>query len=392
MQCPYCKTPNDDEFVFCVNCGRTIRSAPNGAVTAQYNVDELSIPATDEFVKPEIPYEQGGNSPSVLTQFRKPVEIEPPPTQIAHKDWVNYETASKSEAKPAKKRGFLWLGVAALALLVVGGAVFAAILLIRQNLQNEEALPDHLGMFYQNKEKTQVAELRRFELSNALDAKDQLSREDAIPILQEKPDLILYADGNEIPASELKLIALDSLKNDGTMKGVEFQVSPVDGKPAMKRLRFGESLAIGKYAFAKFDGYFDEGKHKFWGFEVRTGDKRDNGSLVRDITVNPKPKPTPTPETQPTKIPANNGTPIIKPAPTIPTGARIAYCNDSNVVVRAAPGLSARKISGLNRGQRVYVIQYSSNTDYWRGVQANWAYIQTESGKTGWVFSPFISY
>jgi hypothetical protein len=34
----------------------------------------------------------------------------------------------------------------------------------------------------------------------------------------------------------------------------------------------------------------------------------------------------------------------------------------------------------------------SDNSDYWNGKEGNWAYIQTESGSRGWVFSPLLNY
>ncbi len=55
----------------------------------------------------------------------------------------------------------------------------------------------------------------------------------------------------------------------GTLKQINYQVVPIEGKPEMKRLRVPDGLANGKYAFALFDGFLDEGKHKFWAFQVK---------------------------------------------------------------------------------------------------------------------------
>lgn len=90
-------------------------------------------------------------------------------------------------------------------------------------------------------------------------------------------------------------------------------------------------------------------------------------------------------ETKPTPPPAPK-----KVAP--PTGATVGYCNSSNVVLRAEPSLNAKKVGGLSNNQRLYIIRYSDTYDNWKGTTANWAYIQTESGKRGWVFTPFVSY
>jgi hypothetical protein len=61
------------------------------------------------------------------------------------------------------------------------------------------------------------------------------------------------------------------------------------------------------------------------------------------------------------------------------------------VVLRSAPGLNAPKLGTLSRGQRLYVISYSSQYDNWKGITANWAYVQPEnSALRGWVFTYFI--
>jgi len=356
MQCPKCRTINDDEYIFCVNCGESI-----GETFAAE-----TVPATQKF---KIPGERVEDFPSVQTQY------------VPHPSF-GMEVGKKP------KRTWIFVTVGVLAVLVLGG--FAAVYFLKPPVQQGEVLPDYLGIFYQNKEKTQLTELKKLDSPNILDAKDKLLKDETLPVAGEQPEMILYADSNDVPIADLKLIPLDSVKGDGTMRQIDFQAAPVEAKPAMKRLKFSTSLAIGKYAFARIDGYFDEGKHKFWAFEIKTAEKKENGDLETETVVAVKPKQIASVPSA--KVPLPNLPPVPKPEITVPAGARIAYCNDSNVVVRSAPSLTARKVNGLRRGQRVYVMRYSSNSDYWRGIQANWAYIQTETGKSGWVFSPFISY
>jgi Bacterial SH3 domain len=97
-----------------------------------------------------------------------------------------------------------------------------------------------------------------------------------------------------------------------------------------------------------------------------------------------------TAEAKPTDKPS--ATPTPKPKISAPVGATVAYCTGNNVVVRASPSLQAGKINSLKRGEKVFVIEESDNYDEWNGNEANWAYIQKETGEKGWVFTPFISY
>ncbi|MDQ3089421.1 MAG: SH3 domain-containing protein, partial [Acidobacteriota bacterium] len=276
----------------------------------------------------------------------------------------------------------------------VGGAIY----FINQPTKPAEILPDHFGMFVQNREKSAVSEISRQDYSDALLAKDDLLKTDALPVAENKPNLILYSDGKDIPLSDLKLVQLDTIKDDGSLKQINFQTSPVEGKPEMKRLRIPDGLANGKYAFALFDGFLDEGKHKFWAFQIQNAEKSDNGDLAKAMTISPKPKPSPTPPPKPP--PQNNPKPpddsIIEtstPKPTVaPSSGGYAYCRTNNVVLRSAPSTSAAKVDGLYRGQKLYVISQSDNYETWRGVRGNWTLVQTENGNRGWVFSPLIRY
>lgn len=382
MQCPTCRTLNDNENTFCVSCGSTI--------VRNRDLATLTLPNTQI---PGTVGGQGNSYPSVPTHFVQHPNVNRSEPGFQQAGSELDPTAPQFNARIENKRGktvvFVALGI--LGVLILGGVAIGAFFFLKPGVQPGERLPEHLGMFSQNKEKDQLTELRKIDSQNILDAKDKLFNDESLPVVGERPELILYADGMEVPIADVKLIQLDSVKNDGTMKYIEFQASPVDGKPAMKRIKFPESLAIGKYAFARFDGYFDEGKHKFWAFEIKNAEKKDNGSLARETVVATKPKQVGNSSVQKTAA-----TLALPPAPRpeviVPSGARVGYCNNSDVRIRSSPDLTAQVIGKLGRRQRVFVIQYSGNTDYWKGQQANWAYIQTESGKSGWVFSPFISY
>lgn len=380
MLCPTCRTINDNENIFCVNCGLTIVENPGVGI---------SSPPNDQ--SPTVAFgEEGNDYPSVQTQFVQHPNLNRPAPNFQQSTPAINTTIPQFNTEIGSKRKKTWLFVmlGILGVLILGG--IGIVLLIKPNVQTGELLPEHLGMFYQNKEKNQITELRKFDSQSILDAKDKLVKDESLPVVDERPEMILYADSNEVPVADVKLIQLESVKNDGTMKYIEFQASPIDGKPAMKRLKFAGSLAIGKYAFTRFDGYFDEGKHKFWAFEIKNSEKKDNGSLAKETVVAVKPKQVGNSQAQ--KPAAVNLPPAPKPEVIVPAGARVGYCNTSDVRIRSSPSLNAKVINKLVPRQRVFVMQYSDNTDYWKGTQANWAYIQTESGKSGWVFSPFISY
>ncbi len=381
MLCPICRTLNDNENTFCVNCGSTI-VASSGLAT-------LTLPNA------QIPIPTGGDGrfyPSTPTHFVQHPNVNSSDPGFQQRRPVIDPTIPQSANQVENKRSKTWLFVTLgiLGIFILAGVGIGAFFFLKPSVQTGERLPEHLGMFSQNKEKNQLTELRKIDSQNVLDAKDKLFGDDTLPVIGEKPELILYADGMEVPIADLKLIQLDSVKADGTMKYIDFQPSLVDGKPAMKRIKFGESLAIGKYAFVRFDGYFDEGKHKFWAFEIKNAEKRDNGTLARETVVAIKPKPATNDVAQ--KATIVSLPPAPKPEVIVPSGARVGYCNNSDVRLRSGPGLKTAVIGKLGRRQRVFVMQYSSNTDYWKGTQANWAYVQTEAGKSGWVFSPFISY
>ena len=73
-----------------------------------------------------------------------------------------------------------------------------------------------------------------------------------------------------------------------------------------------------------------------------------------------------------------------------PTGATVAIVNASDVVVRAQPSLTAKKVASLRKGQKVYVIGVSDNLVVWEGESYTMQNIQLENGKKGWVLNKFI--
>ncbi len=399
MNCPKCNNQNDDTNVFCINCGETFLTSANLQQTM------LSpMPAPETLMPTQIFQSLGNQTPDYQSD---PTVFAPHPNFNQSNANYNQSNANFNPSlvgfnpsipfippqPPPKSRLGLWLGLGVLLLLLIGGGIVAAVFLINKPVSSTEMLPDHLGMFFQNSDKTSVEELKKQDFTNGLEGTDKLLKDDAMPTLESKPNLILYSDGKDIPLSDLKLIQLDSIKTDGTMKQIDYKATPVEGKPEMKRLWVAENLAKGKYAFALIDGSFDDGKHKFWAFQVKTSDKTDNANLVKETNVSIKNKSN---KSDSKNTNANTDTEVAKVTPTPkpviapPVGARSAYSVTNNVVVRAAPGLGAQKVNSLRRGQRVYILGYSSNYDYWNGLEGNWANIQTESGQRGWVFSPLL--
>lgn len=386
MNCPHCNAENDNDNVFCVNCGKSIAPAKNLAAT--------TLPSPTEYY-PSGQLNQPENSPESVQTVLKPNAPNYPATPD-YSTRQDFNSSVPFQTSPAEERGksgkFLWLGLG-LIFLLIGGAVGGYFLLKNQPTTpaNAEILPDHLGLFIKNSDKNNLTEIGKQDYANAVQAKDDLLKNDALPVAEDKPNLFLYADGKEVPLGDLKLVQLDTIKDDGSLKQINFQAAPVDGKPEIKRLRVPDGLANGKYAFALFNGFLDEGKHKFWAFQVKNAAKSDNGDLAKAFSLSMKPKTNPTnPNANTNSAPNPNPAPTPKPAPSAPAGAQVAYCKSNNVIMRNSPNLDAKKINALKRGQKIYIINYSDNYDSWNGMEGNWAYVQTESGSRGWVFSPLI--
>lgn len=412
MNCPKCNTLNDDTNIFCNYCGETFLSSANLPPTIlQTPVDSESVKPTQVFQSPVNQNDEYRSDPTVFAphpnfnqsranfnqsnanfQASQANFNQPPPNFNPSMAGFNPSIPYIQPPPAPKSRLGLWLGLGFLLVLLLGGGIVAAVLLLYKPGTTSEVLPDHLGMFVQNNNKTAVEEIKKQDFTNAFEGKDKILKDESMPALESKPNLILYSDGKDIPLSELKLIQLDSIKPDGKMNQIDFKATPVDGKPEMKRLWFPENLAKGKYAFALIDGYFDDGKHKFWVFQVKNSDKTDNAALIKETNISIKNKSNSKNTNTSTNTEINTPTPTPKPTIAPPVGSTTAYANTNNVVVRSAPNLDAQKISGLKRGQKVYILGYSNNYDYWNGLEGKWANVQTEGGQRGWVFSPLLDF
>ncbi len=409
MICPKCKTLNDVNNAFCIQCSEVFRSTPKLPPTLfSTDTDEPSTPPantidpTDYLSTPTIfgirqsDIEQSqqktqqsqvnfDQSQANVPQSQANFAASPP---VFDQSGVNFNPSIPfiPPPPPPKSRKGLLVGGGVLLLLLLVGGIIGAIALLKKVKPANEALPAHLGLFIQSGDKTTVSEIQKQDFTNAMEGKDKILKDETMPTIESKPNLILYSDGKDIPLGDLKLIQLDSVKPDGTMKQIDFKASPVEGKTEMKRLWVAENLAKGKYAFAILDGFFDDGKHKFWVFQVKESDKTDNGTMAKDFTVSLKNK----------SKNANSNVTKASPSPKAtveqPTGSRAAYSSLNNLSIRNAPSLTAPKVGSLRKGQKVYVIGNSTNYDKWNGMQGTWANIQTETGQRGWVFSPLINY
>jgi len=343
MICANCKTVNEEGNVFCVSCGNPV--AGNPSISQQ---------------------------PTVAYSAQQQVHFTPPrstETPIAF-----------GNTREKGSRTILWIGLACVALiaLIAGAAVFMS----SGFGGNSETLPDHLGMFVQSDAKDRVDEIRRKDFASAVDARNELMKGD-LSVVASKPNLILYADSRDVPVNDMRLVQLDTMKDDGTMKTLDFQVAPVDGKPEMKRIRMAETIASGRYAFALFDSYFNEGKHKFWAFQVRDSSRADNGDALKTASVSLKPK---------TPVPSAPRAPSAPAAPSVPPPAGgTAATVTTRLKLRSGPTqFSANQIGSLNAGTRVYIMHYSSNSETYNGRTANFAYVQTDSGLRGWAFAAYL--
>jgi hypothetical protein len=367
MKCPKCGTENNADYVFCVNCGTSI--------TASHGGSGQSFPTT--------PYLHDNESvPTAVYPGRTP-----PPT-------TNFDPLP-----PVKKRS-IWpwlLALGVLGLIVVAGGVGVFLFVMQKggSVGGNSTLPDHFGMFIIDQNGAKVNEIAKVESTNVLGSKDALLTDAAKSRSAGAPDVILYAEGSDIPLSDLKFVDLGSIEDNGNLRQIEFQAVPVDGKRAMKRIKFPNGVANGKYAFAVFEGSLDDGKHRLWPLQIENSTKADNADIAKTLSIELSGKTSPDANSNSNSnvnnAVLNTPTPAPKPTVTAPVGSTVAFCNSANVIVRAEPGLEAKRLTMLKKGQRVFVIRYSDNTDMWKGVESNWAYIQTESGSRGWVFTPFIS-
>ncbi|CAN5549170.1 hypothetical protein BH10ACI1_BH10ACI1_32490 [soil metagenome] len=396
MICPNCQTINEKENVFCVNCGANVTQTGN-------LIGDTKAPTESFHYLPQPPPAVSQNLSPPPTQFVQ--NQTPPPTQIyntsnsietsvvpvnqygvpsMHNFTPSAQYTNAQQAASNNKKMFIWAGVIFFGLVAAGlGGFF----LLTKPSFKAEMLPDHLGMFVQNKEKDKIDEIKKDDFTNALDGRDKLLIDDGLTSTEGNPNLILYSDGKDIPLGDLRLIQLDTIKPDGSLKQIDFQAAPVDGKPEMKRIRIPEGLANGKYAFALLDGYLDDGKHKFWSFQVKNAEKTNNDSTLKSMTVSIKPKDSKTTTTTTTQTTQTNK-PIIPPS----TG-NYAYSTSDRLILRDSPSLTGYDTGvRIRKGQRVYVQSLSSNSDTWKGRTGRWAYVTTDDNYSGWVFTPLLRY
>lgn len=355
MNCPQCKTPNEDDYVFCVNCGIPIPSD-------EYKTARMASPVPTQ------------TEPLPPTVFVKEARYQHPTPPSIEPNFGVYDGPRRSKAP--------WIaGLAVIFLAAAGGLAF---LILRQTTvepEPPEVLPEYLGLFVRQPNGTAPVEVKRLEYASVLEARDAMRADIQPQKLDKRPEFLLYADAAEMPLSDLKLIRLDSITDDGRFRYADFQAAIIDEKPAIKRLMLRDALSNGRYAFAQLSGFFNEGRHRFWPFEV-TGNSGSGIAFDLEASVALKPADVP-----------------VAPAPqeptpvTLPAGATIAYCRNKDVWLRKTPEQDQKgKILLLKQGQKVYVIKYSENYSVWNGISSNWAFVQTEAGKQGWVFNVFLDH
>lgn len=344
MTCSICNAVNASEMVFCAACGN--------------------------------PLSQWGGPPAGAGNS---IETEVIETGRQHFSSPNFQPASAYVSGPKPGNRLLWIAIGALAPLLVAGGIF--VLLSKNGATG--TLPDHLGLFAQNSDRKELSEVGKQDVTNALQARTDLLKNDSLPILDPSPNLILFSDSQAVPVNDLRLIQLDTIGADGSMKQLDFQVAPVEGKPDMKRIRVPAAMANGKYAFALLDGYLNDGKHKFWAFQVRNSSKSDNGDALKGSSVGLK--PTPPPAARPA-VPA----PVTAARAAPPAPGNTAVSITDYLILRAGPGQSYPKLGNIARGESVYIMAYSTNTESFKGRSSPFAQVRTGDGRTGWVFSAFL--
>lgn len=283
------------------------------------------------------------------------------------------------------KQPFLLIGLLVVLLFVMVGIIgVLAYPYIRDAFaKKSSSLPDHFGIYYSKQ--NGLTELRLREFKSALKGRDELQEDSSLPTVEANPTLLFYYENQMVQSSELKLIKIDSIKDDGKIEYWDYQISPLEGKPEIKQIKIKDGLPKGKFALALLKDYLDEGTHKFWAFEIKEGAETSLPPQIIALDLKPAPVSTPTPTPTP-DIPKPTPTP-----PPFPDNAQMGVCNDSNVIIRAAPTQNSAKIGRLDKGNKVAILQYSSNQETWRGITSNFVYIQKRDGKRGWVFGAFIS-
>jgi len=340
MNCSNCNAWNESDSIFCVNCGNQV-TGDSAAPTIAFH--DSSQP--------------GGFTPGDSTQTRV-VDRGQPAISGGFSPF-----GPNSGAQAVKKTSPIVFILAGLLVAVAVVGVGAFFLISSQTGVSAEVLPDHLGMFVQSKERNQNDEIPAQDFPKVIDAKNSLTKNENLPVVDAQPNLILYADGRDVPVDELKLIQLDLIKDDGSYKHLPIQKALIEGKPDMKRLRIQEPLASGKYAFALFKDYFNEGKHKFWAFQVKNSTKGDNGPVLIESSVAMKPAsstPKPAPVQTQVQSPGSGQSPAPPPMP-VQQAAGVKIVIGNGVRVRTGPSANSAFHPSFryNRGARVNVIAFS---------------------------------
>lgn len=366
MNCRQCGTEIVAGERFCRNCGAAAFETAQSGADRTLVLPQQSPTQSQAYAPPTTPAWSQQPSAPLPPPFTPPVI----PT-----------------AQPARSstRWPLILIVALIAIGAVGAIVYFALRATQRggDAAQSGALPDHFGIFV--REGDALNELRRRDFTNAIEGRDSINNDSSLVRADSTPTVILYAEAQDIPVADLKLVQMDSIDDVGNAKYWSYQVAPVEGHSGMKQIKVSGGLPKGKYAFALFNGYLNEGNHKLWPFEVENGATSPTESpQVAKLQVKPSPSPTPASSRPPA--------PPVQQPQMNPPGARAGYCNNDNVVVRAVPDLNGAKINKLDRGEHVWVIGVSPNYSTWNGITSNWTQVQLRDGSRGWVFSPFISY
>lgn len=337
MICTNCNTLNGADSVFCVNCGNAVTGGTASSMPT------VAYPNPTPPALPRMPVD---STETAVVNFGAQ------PHSVPH---YSQGIPYPGEIRRRKTSPLIWVGGGLIAVLAI---VAAGIVFIGPRMTSVEVLPDHLGMFVQSDARDRVDEIRKQDFTNAADAKMAFMKDDGLPSTSTSPNLVLYADSRDLNVNDLKLIQIDSLKDDGTMKTLDFQVQPVEGKPEMKRLRVPDTMANGKYAFALLQDYFNEGRHRFWAFQVRTSSKGDNGTALKDSSFPIKPKVA-VAQRAPSLPPASPTAQQASPSAPLNTGMRTIIGN--SVRVRVGPSSSAafHPSFRFNRGAQVNVIGYT---------------------------------
>lgn len=334
--CGNCKTNNKPDSVFCMTCGTRILAEP-----------------TVSFSRPTAS-EDFGSEPAFAQQ-----------------------TPVKQESVFTSPVAIVFMVLAAVA---VGIFIYkSASSLESDKNSSRKAAPDHFGIFIINGTSGALQELRRSDYGNLLDAKTSLTKDSSLGVSEPKDDFFLYYDSKEVPVSSLRLVLIDSINKDGSLKEVKFQASPNEGTADLKTLRVPNGLANGRYAFALLDEFFNAGSHKLWAFEVRSGSGTQTNTDVLSSVIPMK---------------GGEKTSGAFQVASIPPVSGWATCNSNYAVFRTEPsqhGGSSTKIRNLYRGESVYVLEYSSNIEQFNGKLAPFANIRTENGEVGWVWAGLLS-